>query len=123
MRRSKDSEKSERAAAGREAAFGQNSAAAMNSDGSRKKIWLAVNSRRMQNVIEPAAHRRRAMARIGKRQEIGLEQPHDVRRDDDERDNERKPRPGRRKGAPRLPVEQHEQRIGRGQHDDEIFGP
>ena len=41
----------------------------------------------------------------------------------DERDDERKPRPGRRQSAPRLPVEQHKQQIGRGQYDDEIFGP
>ena len=36
---------------------------------------------------------------------------------------EREPRSRRRKRAPRIAVEQQEQRIGRRQHDDEIFRP
>ncbi len=79
--------------------------------------------RRMENVVEPAAHRRGAMLGIGKRQEIGVKQPDHMRQRDQQRDDQREPRSGRRQGAPRLPVEQQEQRIGRRQHDDEIFRP
>ena len=77
----------------------------------------------MPNVIEPSAHRRGAVTCIRKGQKIGLQQPHQVGRRDDECDHEREPRAGRRKSTPRFRVEQHEQRIGRRQHDDEILCP
>jgi hypothetical protein len=77
----------------------------------------------MQDVIVPAAHIRGAVLGIGQRQKIGLEQPDDMGCGDDKRDDQRKPRPGRRQRAARVPIEQQEQRVGRRQDDDEIFRP
>ena len=74
-------------------------------------------------MIVPAAHVCRAMLGIGQRQEIGLEQPDDMGRGDDKRDDECEPWPGRRQSAARVAVENKKQRVGRPQHDDEIFRP
>ena len=96
----------------------------MKSDGSRKKIWLDYEQRRMHECDRTS--RATGAARwlgIGKGQEVGLEQPQQMRRRDEERDTKRQPGSGRGQGAPRLAIEQHEQHIGRRQHDDEIFGP
>ena len=79
--------------------------------------------RRMHDVIKQSAHRRGAVAGIGKGQEVRLQQPQQMRRRDQKRNAERQPGSGRGQGAPRPAIEQHEQRIGGRQHDDEIFGP
>ena len=74
-------------------------------------------------MVVPAAHIRRAVLGIGQRQKIGLEQPDDMGGDDDQRDDQRKPWPGRRQSAARVAVEDEEQRVGRRQYDDKIFRP
>ncbi len=89
----------------------------------QKKHLAGGEERRVQDVVEPATHRCGAVLGIGKRQEVGVEQPDHMRQRDQERERECKPRPGRGQSAPRLAVEQHEERIGRRQHDDKIFRP
>ena len=74
-------------------------------------------------MVVPAAHIRGAVLGIGQRQKIGLEQPDDVRRGDDKRDDQREPWPGRRQSAARVAVENEKQRVGHRQHDDKIFRP
>ena len=74
-------------------------------------------------MVVPAAHICGAVLGIGQRQEIGLEQPDDMGRGDDKRDDQREPWPGRCQSAARVAVEQQEQRVGRRQDDDEIFRP
>ena len=74
-------------------------------------------------MVVPAAHIRGAVLGIGQRQKIGLEQPDDVGRGNDKRDDEREPWPGRCQSAARVAIENEKQRVGRRQHDDEIFRP
>ena len=102
---------------------GQNNAAAMKSDGSRKKIWLPRTPPDAGYDRTSRAPRAARWLGIGERQEIGLEQPDDMRRGDDERDDEASHGPGVAKRAARVAVEQQEQHVGRRQDDDKIFGP
>src|SRR5262249_61248923 len=77
----------------------------------------------MKHMIEPAAHRRGAMAGVSERKKIALKQPNNMRRRYDKRDANRKPWPRCDESAPGLAIQQHEQCVGDGQDDDKIFCP
>ena len=74
-------------------------------------------------MIEQAARRRRARARIGKGKKIVAHEPQQVRRHHHERHRQRNPGAGSLQCLAGIAVEQQEQRQRRRQHDHEILRP
>ena len=72
-------------------------------------------------MVEPAPCRGGARLAIGQWQEIGLKQPHQIRRDDDERNGKREIGACRRQRSARVAIEQQEEYIRQHQHETKYF--